>query len=253
MFAGSAYFRFNWKLTLFTVLLLPALVRLGFWQLEREQEKIQLQNLYTERQQQAPADLHSLDQQSFDQQKDLQYRQVSVAGSYDNAHIFLLDNKIYQGQVGYEIIVPLVTDDGAVVFINRGWLPQGEYRAQLPDVPLISGPVELSGSVYVAVGEQLVLGTDVATAGWPKVIQTLDTSSLFMLAGYKPELRLFPYSVRINENSPGALTRYWPVISTTPEKHRAYAVQWFAMAVVLLGLYLYTGFRPESGKRETDG
>ena len=243
MFAGSTYFRFNWKLTLFTVLLFPLLARLGFWQLEREQDKVQLQNLYTERQQQAPVDLISLDQHD-----DLQYRQVSVAGTYDNDHVFLLDNKIYQGRVGYEVIVPLLTDDGPVVFINRGWMPQGQYREQVPNTPLISGPVELAGSIYVAVGDQLVLGDELATADWPKVIQTLDTDALFMLAGYGAEIHLFPYSVRIDENSLGVLTRYWPVISTTPEKHRAYAVQWFAMALVLLGLFLYSGFRPESHK-----
>src|SRR5688572_20604674 len=112
MFAGSARFRFNWKLALFTVLLFPLLVRLGFWQLEREQEKIQLQTMYTERQQQAPVALFDLDEQ-----EDLQYRQVVVAGTYDNEHVFLLDNKIYQGQVGYELIVPLLTNGGAVVFV----------------------------------------------------------------------------------------------------------------------------------------
>ncbi|MES2626980.1 MAG: SURF1 family protein [Pseudomonadota bacterium] len=244
MFAGSAHFRFNWKLTLFTVLLFPLLVRLGFWQLEREQEKIQLQDLYSERQQQVPEDLLALDEHD-----DLQYRQVAVAGQYDNDHIFLLDNKIYQGQVGYEVIVPLLTGNGLIVFINRGWIPQGQYRDQLPEVPLVDGSVELAGSVYVAVGEQLVLGSELATADWPKVIQTLDTSALFMLAGYETESQFFPYSVRLDENSSDVLKRDWPVISTTPEKHRAYAVQWFAMAMVLLGLYLYTSFRPEPNSK----
>ena len=36
-----------------------------------------------------------------------------------------------------------------------------------------------------------------------------------------------------------ALTIDWPVINVTPEKHTAYAVQWFAMALVLLLLYLW--------------
>jgi cytochrome oxidase assembly protein ShyY1 len=245
MFAGSAYFRFNWKLTLFTVLMFPVLVRLGFWQLEREQEKLQLQDLYTERQQEQPVAL-----QSLDPEQDLQYRQVRVAGSYDNEHIFLLDNKTYQGQAGYEVIVPLLTTDGLIVFINRGWLPQGPYRDQLPEIPLINGSVELTGSVYVAVGEQLMLGSEVAAAGWPKVMQTLDPAGLFTLAGYDTGLKLFPFSVRLAEDSPGVLARYWPPISTTPEKHQAYAVQWFAMAAVLLGLFLYSSFRPDTNKAE---
>jgi cytochrome oxidase assembly protein ShyY1 len=71
-----------------------------------------------------------------------------------------------------------------------------------------------------------------------------------MLAGYDGALRPFPHSVRLAEGSPGALTRYWPVISTAPEKHRAYAVQWFAMAAVLLGLFLYTSLRPEANRHQ---
>lgn len=248
MFAGSAYFRFNWKLALFTVLLLPVLVRLGFWQLEREQEKIRLQNLYEERQQEQPVDLHSLGQE-----QDLQYRQVYVAGSYDNEHIFLLDNKIYQGQVGYEVVVPFLADDGLVVLINRGWMPTGQYRDQLPEVPVVIGPVAVAGSVYVAVGEQLVLGTEVAAPGWPKVIQTLDPAGLSALAGYDADSRLFPFSVRLADDSPGVLTRHWPVISTAPEKHRAYAVQWFAMAAVLLGLFVYSSLRRGPDKPEAHG
>ena len=145
-----------------------------------------------------------------------------------------------------------MTTDGLIALVNRGWMPQGPYRDQLPDVPVISGPVETEGNIYVPVGEQLVLGTEVAAPGWPKVVQTLDTSALFMLAGYDAESRLFPYSVRLAENSPGVLTRYWPVISTTPEKHRAYAVQWFAMAAVLLGLFLYSSLRRESNKPRSD-
>lgn len=236
MFARLQTFRLDWKLTLLTALLLPLLLSLGFWQLNRAQEKLDLQDRYAARQQEAPVALERLNAQD-----DLQYRQVELTGRYDNAHHFLLDNRIHEGRPGYDLVTPLVTEAGTVVFINRGWLPQGPTRAQLPQIAAIEGPVMLSGSVYVPVGTPLVLG-DVSAEGWPRLVQTLDPLPMAVAAGYTEALA-FPYSIRLAEGAPGVLVRDWPVISTTPERHQGYAVQWFAMAAMLLGLYLYYSTR----------
>ena len=50
---------------------------------------------------------------------------------------------------------------------------------------------------------------------------------------------LYPYSVRLDADSPGALTVDWPLVNMAPEKHRAYAVQWFCMALALLLIFLW--------------
>lgn len=238
MFARLRTFRFDWKLTLLTLLLLPLLLSLGFWQLRREQEKLQLQQQYAARESELPVALAELDAQD-----DLQYRRVAFRGEYDNAHSFLLDNRIHQGQVGYEVLTPVLTTTEQVVLVNRGWLPQGASRTQLPQVESIAGSVSLQGSVYVPVGTPFVLGANEAGATWPRVVQTLDLPQMAAAAGHGA-LELFPYSVRLAADAPGVLVRDWPVISTTPEKHRGYAVQWFAMATMLLALYLYYSTRP---------
>lgn len=240
MLARLRYYRFDWKLTLFTVLLFPLLVSLGFWQLEREAEKQELQQLYTSRQSEAPVELASLDAA-----EDLQYRQVLLSGSWDKAHMFLLDNRIHQGRVGYEVIVPMQTADAMIVFINRGWVPQGAYRDQLPMIDMRAGDSLVHGSVYVPVGEQFVLGEESSEGSWPRVVQAPVPATLARLAGYPADAQVFPYTVRLGEGAPGVLVRDWPVITTTPEKHRAYAVQWFVMATVLLGLYLFYSTRPD--------
>lgn len=234
-------YRFDWKLTLLTALLLPLMLSLGFWQLRREDEKLALQAAYDARQRELPSPLGSLDVT-----QDQQYRQVTARGYYDNAHNFLLDNRVYQGQVGYEVIVPLRTLDGSVVFINRGWIAQGSTRQDLPAIPPVEGEVTINGSVYQPVGESLVLGDAQASEGWPKVIQTIELPRLVELAGLGNADQVFPYTVRLAPNTPGVLTRYWPVISTSPEKHRGYAVQWFAMATALVGLYLFYSTKEDS-------
>jgi surfeit locus 1 family protein len=237
MFARLRLYRFDWKLTLLTALLLPLLLSLGFWQLRRAEEKLELQEQYAARQREAPVAFEQLSASG-----DLQYRQVELTGRYDNAHNFLLDNRIHQGQPGYDLITPLVTASGTLVFINRGWLPQGPTRAQLPAIAAIDGTVTVSGSVYVPVGTPLVLG-DVTADGWPRVVQTLDPMPMAAAAGYA---EAFPYSIRLADGAPGVLVRDWPVISMTPERHQGYAVQWFAMAAMLVGLYLYYSTRPSN-------
>jgi len=240
MLARLRHYRFDWKLSLLTVVLLPLLLSLGFWQLRRAQEKLELQQQYTTRQNEAPVALAQLKVQD-----DLQYRQVELVGRYDNAHNFLLDNRIHEGQVGYDLITPFVSETQRIILVNRGWLPQGATRAQLPTLDAIDGRVTVRGSIYVPVGKQLTLGVTREGNAWPQVIQTLDPLPAGALAGYRAA-DVFPYSVRLAADAPGVLVRDWPVVSMGPERHQGYAVQWFAMAAMLIGLYLYYSTRPST-------
>ena len=45
---------FEWRITLFTVILVPALIMLGFWQLSRADEKEVLGAMFDARAQQTP-------------------------------------------------------------------------------------------------------------------------------------------------------------------------------------------------------
>lgn len=238
MLARLKNYRFDWKLSLLVLLLLPLCLRLGFWQLAREEEKLVLQESWRARQAELPVPLQQLDLAG-----DLQYRQVELDGEYDNAHIFLLDNRIHEGRVGYEVVQPFALAAGGFAFVNRGWVPQDGDRSRLPLPPVVTGRQRLRASVYVPVGEALVLGDIAPGAEWPKLIQTLEPAELAGLAGLAPDAVLFPYSVRLAEATPGVLVRNWTVISTSPEKHRGYAVQWFAMATALVLLYLYYSTR----------
>jgi cytochrome oxidase assembly protein ShyY1 len=231
-------YRFDWKLTLLYVLLLPVLVRLGFWQLAREEEKRELLAVYESRQQEQPVPFATLNAAD-----DLQYTQVSFTAQPDNLHLFLLDNRIYQGRVGYEVLQAAHTDSGAVVFINRGWVAQGATRAEMPKIAGLPDTLDVRGSIYVPVGDPVVLDDELISDGWPKVVQVLDLERMQSAAAIKGVL--FPYTVRVAEGVEGALVRYWPVINLSPEMHRGYAVQWFAMALALTLLYLYYSTKSE--------
>lgn len=234
-------FHFNWKLTLFTAALLPLLVFLGLWQLEREQEKRNTQVDYDLRATRDPVPVADVDWQARD---DIAWLRIEASGRYDNSRQFLLDNRINQSRVGYELITPFQTASG-LLLVNRGWIAQGPDRQTMPDVSVTEEPVTLHGTVYVPSGDMLVLGQEEPAGDnpWPRVIQSLDTAQLATLLG-EPVL---PYSVRLDPGAPGLTQINWQPVTLSPQTHRAYAVQWFFMAVVLVILFLIFSFRrPEN-------
>ncbi|MDX1491367.1 MAG: SURF1 family protein [Pseudohongiellaceae bacterium] len=238
-------FKPGWKMTLFTLLFCPILFQMGMWQLEREQQKLVLQQRYDSRQTAAPLDFSDVDWQA----DDLSFLNISANGSFDNARSFLLDNRINNSRVGYEILTPFTTQSGETLLVNRGWLPQGRTREDIPEIPSINGQVSIAASIYVPLGEAFVLsGAPASDERWPQLIQSIDMDFLEAQLG----LELMPYTVRLTQGSIGALTVDWPLINISPEKHRGYAVQWFAMLAALILLYTYFGFKNPNSKKQAE-
>lgn len=222
----------EWRTTLLTAVLLPVLVALGFWQLEREQEKLALSAMFAQRQQLAPVPLASL---SVTDPASLAYLPVTVTGSLVRDRYLLLDNRIYQGKFGYEVVALFrLEPSGQPVLINRGWIAGDPARLELPEVTQPSASMTLTGHVYVAPGEPYLLAAQSLEEGWPKRVQALDMALLAPALVTTDGAELYPYPVRLDGDQPAALTVDWQVVNVSPAKHRGYAVQWFTMAAVLL-------------------
>src|SRR4030095_12173014 len=59
------------------------------------------------------------------------FRPVIATGTFDAARQILIDNKVYAGVVGYEVVTPLALNDGRHVLVDRGFVPGGRSRAVL--------------------------------------------------------------------------------------------------------------------------
>lgn len=227
-------------MTLFTAALMPLLLTLGFWQLDREKEKLELQALHESRIKAAPVPVAQLDWV----QEDLSFQPVVLTGRFDNDRYLLLDNRIHERQVGYEVLMPFTTTEGYHAIINRGWIAQGLTREQLPKVAPVAGELTITGSVYMPLSEPFLLSDvqEAQTAEWPKVVQKID------MAAWNEALKLtlLPYTIRIDQSSTAAFSADWPTVNMEPEKHRGYAVQWFSMAAALMLMYAYFGTRRTS-------
>lgn len=227
---------FEWRITLATVLLVPTLVALGFWQLERAEEKADLEARWSARQSEAPLPLANL---TDDDPAQLAYRRVSLQGEFLAGHYLLLDNRMQQGRFGNEVVGLLaLADSDQVVLVNRGWVPSDPARLVLPEVPEPQGPVSLTGHIYVSPGKPYLLAEQQLAPPWPLRIQALDNELLAPLVGTVTDAALYPHPVRIDSGQPEALAVAWQLVNASPEKHQGYAVQWFTMAAVLAIFFL---------------
>jgi cytochrome oxidase assembly protein ShyY1 len=214
------------------LLLLPLLIFLGTWQLGRADQKRELLASYAERRAAEPISSTLLQQYS-----DPAFRRVHLFGSFDAEHSVLLDNRTRDGQVGVELLQPFHDEpSGLWVWVNRGWLPWPDRRTP-PQFTTPNRPQNLETWVYITPGATFQLHPDTAGSQWPKLLTAIDAGSLWAQLGregFAHEMRMAP--------GPAAYRLDWPVVAMGPEKHTGYAVQWFALAVALCGLYLYFGW-----------
>jgi len=230
-------FDLEWRITALTAVLLPALVALGFWQLERAEEKAALADAFDARAQAAPAELTMalLDSEP----ESLAYAPVSMEGEFIAGRHLMLDNRIQDGRFGYEVVSLLALSSGeGVVLVNRGWIPGDPARLERPVIPEVAGSVSLTGHVYVAPGKPYLLGAQQLEGPWPWTLQALEMDKLAPVLGGEFGSVVAPYPVRIDDGQPGALAVDWQIVNVSPAKHRGYAVQWFTMAAVLAIIFL---------------
>ena len=94
--------RFPLVATLVTLLAIALLVKLGFWQLERAEQKRQLFSDYE--QQLSSGDATKLGRLAEVSPENDRFRYVEMNGEFVPQPIFLLDNQIQDGTVGYQVI-----------------------------------------------------------------------------------------------------------------------------------------------------
>lgn len=218
--------------TLATLAVLPVLVGLGNWQLQRAVWK---QGLIDEHAALGKQAAHSI-AEVLGQGVDSAYRPVYASGRYDLAQQLLLDNRLYHGVAGYHVLTPLRMGGGATVLVNRGWLPVGASRSRLPDLPGPEGEIHLRGRI--ARLPEKIFRLDSAEEvheGWPQVIQHIDFNDIESRLG----VAVLPAVVLLDKDDEHGFTREWKAVySTMPDKHRAYAMQWFTLAAVLMLIYI---------------
>lgn len=208
----------------------PVLLSLGVWQLQRADQKEKLLEEFSENKKLPPVE--------WSLSGNKQGRLVTLEGHFKAQEYWLLDNKIVAGKVGYEVLMPFYADN-KVAIVNRGWIEGDRSRQSLPKVEIPVGRVNIIGRSHVLSKNPLL--SYETTAGWPKIIAATDLQLMYQELSQSSADNI----IRLQPDSTAALYAQWPTVNVKPQKHIAYAVQWFAMAAALIIMFAFYTFRED--------
>ncbi len=206
--------------------LIGGFIRLGYWQLSRADQKESIMAAISTSEGKHPIALDRYQHQS-------EYQPVILYGDFDPRQI-LLENQLVDGQRGVHVYMPFRPEAGdKTVLVNRGWFPApvGETLT----LPSLSTPSQVEGLLRLPPRVGIQLGeVSLDSNQWPQSMPYLDMGKLSDALN----LPLAEQILLSTERSDDAMLRDWKLRSMPPEKHRAYALQWFTMAAAVLILLI---------------
>ena len=221
--------------------MLCVFVTLGSWQLGRGREKQEMIDSF----EQGAASSVILADATVDGLPRFQH--VTASGYYDSTRQILLDNMpSSKGRPGYRVLTPFVREGSArLLMVDRGWVPLGATRADLPSVSVDTGRRTVAGRLDQLPAPGIRVGS-AATPGevtWPRVLNFPQQADLEQVLGAKVESRI----LLLDPAQPDGFERVWrPALAFGPERHLGYAIQWFAFAAAMLIIFIALSFSSAS-------
>jgi len=233
--------------TLAAVAVVALTVALGNWQLRRAEDKAQLQLQRDEALARAPLPIGTwlLNAAATDGKR------VSIEGRFDEARTVFLDNRTRQGVAGFHVLTPMRIEASPsageavrYVLVLRGWIARDvAERTRLPPLRTPAGLQRIEGLAIAELPQPIVLGASGPEPGAAdpsaRIWQHLSMPDYARWSG----LPMQPVLVRQTAELDDGLARDWVQPASGVDRHRGYAVQWYAMAAVTAGLWLWLTLR----------
>ena len=160
-------------------------------------------------------------------------RLVDLAGLWLPAQTVYLDNRPMNGRPGFWVLTPLrLSGTDKLVLVQRGWMARDFVdRTRLTPIQTQTTEVRIQGRM--APGPAKLYAFKGADTGL--IRQNLD------IQAYAEEIRqpLIPVLVLQTGAASEGLQRDWAAPNNGVDKHHGYAVQWFALCALVLGLYAW--------------
>jgi len=236
-------YRFRPRLvpTLAMLVIAATTVALGNWQTRRAEEKLATQERLDRLTMGPAATLPPGPVRAADWAQ----RRVVVSGEFLAQGLVLVDNRLHKGAPGYHVVMPLRIDgSGMNVLVNRGWIPAGLRRDQLPRFDTPGGAVTIEGVASVPAQQPYELSrAEEANAGSGPVRQNL----VIERVAAEQRLTLQPLVILQTSTATDGLVRDWPRPDARADTNRAYALQWYVMALVAILLWIAFNVKKTDG------
>ena len=217
------------------VLSVGVTARLGAWQLDRAAQKQALQAALDTRSA-LPAVNTAMLARTPEQVAEQHFRRVRLQGRWVPEHTVFLDNRQMMGRPGFFVVTPLqLLGENDAVLVQRGWAARDQReRTLVPAVPSPAGVVEVAGSIAPPPSRLYEFSTQASGT----IRQNLDVAEF----SREVALPLLPLSILESDSALTAgdgLLRQWSPPAIDVHKHYGYAFQWFALAALMTGLYVW--------------
>lgn len=233
-------FRFRWIPFVAMLLLVTLGLSLAQWQQRRAEEKIARAARLEAGNLAAPLALTAAPLLPVDAEA-IEYRRVTVTGHFVPAWTVYLDNRPYKGQAGLHVLTPFRIDGSSMhVLVAQGWLPRNNAdRTHIADYTTPTGTVTIQGIARLNAGHVMQLGTAAPLAP-QAIVQNADIAQLAQANGLAFQPLLVEQTGPVSGTLP---VRDWPAPDLGADKHRGYAFQWLALALMAFLFFVFTGCR----------
>lgn len=220
--------------TILVLVVVALFVRLGFWQLDRLDQRRAANAVLQEALNAPPLDVA---EPLPDTPEALENRLATATGIYDFAQERLVLLQTWQGRPGVALLTPLLIggDEDTAVLVNRGWVPQAEYEAgQLDSYQTPTGPVQVDGYLALSQPNRAATGEPAGVEVYRMEIDAIAAALPYALL---PVILVDAPPEDTFDREPPLRTPREVDLSEGP--HLGYAWQWFIFAVMTSGLYVY--------------
>jgi surfeit locus 1 family protein len=224
----------RWILTtLLVIAAVGVMARLGFWQLERLEER----RVFNERVQ-AQIDAPPLDLNQYlpiEQIYDMEYREAVVQGEYDPQNEIVLRNEVYQNRPAYRLITPLrIHGSAQVVLVDRGIIPMEDGEPEQRQKYAQAGTVTVHGILRRGHVPRYFGAPDPTLAPDQQRLDAWNAFNIERIQAQSP----YPLLPVYLQSEPDPIREGPPYASLdqpeiTDGSHLGYAFQWFAFAAIL--------------------
>ena len=200
------------------------LVSLGFWQLDRADEK---RGIEASIKQANTGSVELIRKEEGLQSKE--YYEVRLQGKYLSDKQFIYDNQIVDQVSGYYVLTPYALEgQSKAILINRGFIPWNGRRDKLADIVIGQETREIKVQISKPIKRMELKPSEVGIQ-FPALIQSIDLQDM----ADRAKVDFSSVIGLLDASASNGFIRKWEPYTGSIEKHIGYAVQWFLMALVL--------------------
>ena len=226
---------FKSKILIFAIIFVPITISLGFWQLDRAQEKTEIIANYDELLTSEPINLNVKSTYK-------NWQPVTTMGRFKDTVIFE-DNAILSGRAGFKIYHLFENGDGSYVFVHRGFIERNMIKNNLPQIDMPKGKQSLKGSVLIKQDNSFVQDIEESDA---RIVQEFNIERLINKFPILKDRYLHPFLFNLEIRDKNKFLAIEKPVNMAASKHIGYAIQWFGLCLALIILTIYA-YRRKDG------